>query len=91
MTALAAPYDAHEKEGELVAYPIAANTTIWKGALVGLIGLVPGAIQLRMIGVVGYVIVYPVAVGLVAAGAGLLAASTSQRSSASSQGSASAR
>ena len=30
-------------------------------ALVGLIGLVPGAIQLRMIGVVGYVIVYPAA------------------------------
>ena len=38
MTALAAPYDAHEKEGELAAYPIAANTTIWKGALVGLVG-----------------------------------------------------
>ena len=38
MTALAAAYDAHKKDGELVAYPIAANTTIWKGALVGLVG-----------------------------------------------------
>lgn len=35
-------------------------------ARVGLIGLVPGAIQLRMIGVVGYALVYPVAVALLA-------------------------
>ena len=38
MTALAAAYDAHEKDGKLIAYPIAANTTIFKGALVGLLG-----------------------------------------------------
>ena len=35
-------------------------------ALAGLIGVAPGAIQLRMIGVVGYAIVYPVAVALLA-------------------------
>ena len=35
-------------------------------ALVGLIGLAPGAIQLRMIGVVGYVVVYPIAIALIA-------------------------
>ena len=34
MAALAAPYDAHKKDGKLVAYPMAANTTIFKGALV---------------------------------------------------------
>ena len=37
MAALAAPYDAHKKDGKLVAYPMAANTTIFKGALVGLV------------------------------------------------------
>lgn len=34
MTALTAAYDTHEKPGALIAYPIAANTTIFKGALV---------------------------------------------------------
>lgn len=38
MTALAAAYDPHPKDGELVAYPVAANTTIYKGALVSLTG-----------------------------------------------------
>ena len=38
MTALTAPLDVHEKDGELVSYPLAANTTIYKGALVALTG-----------------------------------------------------
>ena len=37
MAALTAPYDTHSKDGELVAYPIAANTTIFKGALVEIV------------------------------------------------------
>lgn len=36
MTALTAALDVHEKDGELIAYPMAANTTIFKGALVAL-------------------------------------------------------
>ena len=36
MAALTVPYDTHHKDGELVAYPLAANTTIYKGALVAL-------------------------------------------------------
>jgi hypothetical protein len=38
MAALTAPYDTHSKDGELIAYPIAANTTIFKGALVEIVG-----------------------------------------------------
>ena len=38
MAALSAPYDAHSKDGELIAYPVAAATTIYKGALVALTG-----------------------------------------------------
>ena len=38
MTALAISYDAHQKDGELVAYPVAANVTVFKGGLVGLAG-----------------------------------------------------
>ena len=38
MTALTAAYDTHEKPGEMIAYPIAANTTIFKGALVEIVG-----------------------------------------------------
>ncbi|CUU36927.1 MAG: hypothetical protein K6U12_01190 [Armatimonadetes bacterium] len=34
MPALSEPYEAHEREGLLVAYPVAGNTQIWKGALV---------------------------------------------------------
>lgn len=37
MTALSAAYDAHQKDGELVACPVAANTTIFKGALVAVL------------------------------------------------------
>ncbi len=38
MTALAISYDAHRKDGELVAYPVAANVNVFKGGLVGLSG-----------------------------------------------------
>lgn len=38
MAALTAPYDAHTKDGELIAYGIAANTTIFKGGLVEIVG-----------------------------------------------------
>ncbi|MCS7272754.1 MAG: hypothetical protein NZ550_01220 [Fimbriimonadales bacterium] len=34
MPALSQPYEAHEREGLIVAYPVKANTRIWKGALV---------------------------------------------------------
>ena len=34
MAALTAAYDTHAKDGELIAYGLAANTTIFKGALV---------------------------------------------------------
>lgn len=34
MPALTQPYEAHEREGLIVAYPVKANTKIWKGALV---------------------------------------------------------
>ncbi len=37
MAALTAPYDPHPKDGELIAYPVAANTTIFKGALVEIV------------------------------------------------------
>jgi hypothetical protein len=38
MTALTAPLDVHEKDSQLIAYPMAANTTIFKGALIALTG-----------------------------------------------------
>jgi len=38
MAALTASYDPHPKDGELVAYPVAANTTIYKGGLVNISG-----------------------------------------------------
>jgi hypothetical protein len=34
MPALSQPYETHEREGLIVAYPVKANTRIWKGALV---------------------------------------------------------
>jgi hypothetical protein len=34
MPALQQPYEAHEREGLIVAYPVKANARIWKGALV---------------------------------------------------------
>jgi len=34
MPALQQPYETHEREGLIVAYPVKANTRIWKGALV---------------------------------------------------------
>ncbi|MFN7016611.1 MAG: hypothetical protein ACK4P5_05490 [Fimbriimonadales bacterium] len=34
MPALTQPYEAHEREGLIVAYPVKANAKIWKGALV---------------------------------------------------------
>ena len=34
MPALQQPYEAHEREGLIVAYPVKANVRIWKGALV---------------------------------------------------------
>jgi hypothetical protein len=34
MPALSQPYEAHEREGLIVAYPVKANARIWKGALV---------------------------------------------------------
>lgn len=34
MTALAMSYDAHQKDGELVAYPVGAGATVFKGGLV---------------------------------------------------------
>ena len=37
MAALTAAFDTHSKDGELIAYPIAANTTIFKGALVEIV------------------------------------------------------
>ena len=36
MAALTGPYDARPKVGDLIAYPLAANTKIYKGALVAL-------------------------------------------------------
>ena len=45
MSALTAPYDARRKEGDLVRYPIAANTECFKGGLAALSGgyVQPGA------------------------------------------------
>lgn len=34
MPALTEPYETHEREGLLVAYPVAGGAQIWKGALV---------------------------------------------------------
>ncbi|MCX7924665.1 MAG: DUF2190 family protein [Fimbriimonadales bacterium] len=34
MPALTQPYEAHEREGLIIAYPVKANAKIWKGALV---------------------------------------------------------
>jgi hypothetical protein len=34
MPALQQPYEAHAREGLIVAYPVKANARIWKGALV---------------------------------------------------------
>lgn len=34
MPALSQPYETHEREGLIVAYPVKANTRVWKGALV---------------------------------------------------------
>ncbi|BCW95745.1 MAG: hypothetical protein WHS44_09000 [Fimbriimonadales bacterium] len=34
MPALSQPYETHEREGLIVAYPVKANAKIWKGALV---------------------------------------------------------
>lgn len=34
MPALTEPHETHEREGLLVAYPVAGGTQIWKGALV---------------------------------------------------------
>ena len=34
MPALSQPYETHEREGLIVAYPVKANARIWKGALV---------------------------------------------------------
>jgi hypothetical protein len=34
MPALSQPYEAHEREGLIVAYPLKASARIWKGALV---------------------------------------------------------
>jgi len=34
MPALTQPYETHEREGLIVAYPVKANARIWKGALV---------------------------------------------------------
>ncbi|MDW8106217.1 MAG: hypothetical protein RMK45_01925 [Armatimonadota bacterium] len=34
MPALSQPHETHEREGLIVAYPVKANTRIWKGALV---------------------------------------------------------
>ena len=44
MTALSASYDAHMKDAELVAYPVAANTTVFKGGLVAVL-LSSGLVQ----------------------------------------------
>lgn len=38
MTALAAPYDARMKPGDLTRYPLAANTEVYKGGLAVLSG-----------------------------------------------------
>ena len=38
MSALTAPYDARRKEGDLVRYPVAANTECFKGGLAVLSG-----------------------------------------------------
>jgi hypothetical protein len=50
------PYEAHEREGLIVAYPVKANARIWKGALVCVDStgyLVPAsdAANLRFVGV----------------------------------------
>ncbi|MCS6918818.1 MAG: DUF2190 family protein [Fimbriimonadales bacterium] len=34
MPALTQPYETHEREGLIIAYPVKANAKIWKGALV---------------------------------------------------------
>ncbi|GIV11454.1 MAG: hypothetical protein KatS3mg020_0945 [Fimbriimonadales bacterium] len=34
MPALTQPYETQEREGLIIAYPVKANTKIWKGALV---------------------------------------------------------
>ncbi|MFN3690405.1 MAG: hypothetical protein ACK4UU_05700 [Fimbriimonadales bacterium] len=56
MPALSQPYETHEREGVLVAYPVKANVTIWKGALVCVDStgyLIPAsdAANLRFVGV----------------------------------------
>ena len=56
MPALQQPYEAHEREGLIVAYPVKANARIWKGALVCVDNtghLVPAsdAANLRFVGV----------------------------------------
>jgi hypothetical protein len=56
MPALQQPYEAHEREGLIVAYPLKANARIWKGALVCVDNtghLVPAsdAANLRFVGV----------------------------------------
>ena len=45
MSALAQAYDAQKKDGELVSYPVAANTSIFKGSLVAVVAgfVVPAA------------------------------------------------
>jgi hypothetical protein len=56
MPALQQPYEAHEREGLIVAYPVKANARIWKGALVCVDStgyLVPASdtVNLRFVGV----------------------------------------
>lgn len=56
MPALQQPYEAHEREGLIVAYPVKSDTRIWKGALVCVDNtgnLVPAsdAANLRFVGV----------------------------------------
>jgi hypothetical protein len=56
MPPLSQPYEAHEREGLIVAYPVRSNTRIWKGALVCVDStgyLVPAsdAANLRFVGV----------------------------------------
>ncbi len=45
MAALTQAYDAKRKDGEMVAYPVAANTSIFKGSLVAVVAgfVVPAA------------------------------------------------
>ncbi len=56
MPALTQPYETHEREGLIIAYPVKANAKIWKGALVCIDStgfLVPAAdaAGLRFVGV----------------------------------------